>query len=294
MAPQEEPSSPNGQPGGSIATDGADSSTPSSGVQPAVHPQTRSHRVMIVLGAVALAVLLVLVLFLSGVIPGTNSSGSGGAPKTEAESAATSSAARILGGIPGGPWNLTLAAGMSRTVSYSQPSSALFGSPSCPLRNSSVSTLAFPGYNGIYYQGEAEAWVLIYNSTTSAGTHLIIFAANGGAGEVGELSGSTSNCGFEPYLPSLPAGVIDSPAAARTALETTAGQSFVSDYPHANASYQLTFETNNFGVIVNDIPVWNINFGACSNGAYTQFQSEVFASNGTLDSAGTALSSCPG
>jgi hypothetical protein len=276
-----------------MTTAGATNSSPTSPHPPAVDPHSRSRRAPMVVGAVALAVLLVLVLLLTGVLPGTHSSGAGASTGPEAESVALSSAARVLGGIPGGPWNLTLAAGMSRTNGYSQASTALFGNASCPLRNSSIATLAFPAYGGTYYQGAAEAWVLVYNSSASVGTHLIIFAANGGAGEVGQLGGSKSSC-LEPDLPSLPAGLIDSPVAARTAVESNAGRTFVSEYPHANASYQLTFETNSYGVIVSDIPVWTVEFDACSNGTAATFESTVFASNGTLGSAATIGATCPG
>jgi len=251
-----------------------------------------SRRGIAIIGVAVAAGVVVLGLVLGGVIPLIHSSGSGTTPGPEAESVAVASGASIIGGIPGGPWNLTWAGAMVNTFDSGQSAASLFGTPSCPLRNSSVQTIDYPAYNGRYYQGDAPAWVLLYNSSASHGGELIVYAANGTAGEVGVLSGSASTCGFEPYNPSLPKGVIDSPRAATVATETTAGRAFVSEFTHANATYTLSFEKNDYGVIVNDIPVWNILFNICSHGTMTSFQSEVYALNGTVDSSGTAFETC--
>lgn len=286
-------SAPSSEPSGAVSADPGPGSPPPGQREVARNPRPLSRRGITVLGAIVVAVVMVTALLLSGAVPGTHSSGSGTTPGPESENAAVSSAAAVLEGIPGGPWNLTLAAGMVTTFDYGQSSSSLFNlSPACPLRNSTVRTIDYPADNGTYYHGNATAWVLLYNSSTSDRSELILYAANGTAGEVGELSGSTTACGLEPYNPSLPAGLIGSPAAARSAADTSAGRAFISEFAHANASYELSFEKNYFGAIVNDIPIWYVFFSGCTGATMTDFQSQIFALNGTVESAQTTTTSC--
>jgi len=62
-----------------------------------------SRRGIVILGAIAVAIVVVLGLVLGGVIPGIHSSGSGTTSAPEAESVAVASGASIIGVFPGVP-----------------------------------------------------------------------------------------------------------------------------------------------------------------------------------------------
>lgn len=277
LRPEVSPSSPaNGSP----APEGA-----------ATRPSPRSRRAPFVIGAILVVAVLVIVGILTGAIPGMRSSGSSNTTGPEPESVAVASAAALLPGIPGGPWHLTLAVGLSPTYTYAL-AAATFGDATCPLENGTVPTLVYPGYNGTYFGGAAVGWLLQYNSSAAVTTSLYVFAAHGTAEEVGVLTGPAPTCPIEPYNPSLPSGVIGSRAAAQIAVATKGGQTFVGEFSDANASYKLSFETNANGAIINDIPIWTVMFTACSHGVGAFFDATVFALNGTLQSSSFTPTTC--
>ncbi len=255
-------------------------------------PTGPSRRKLGILAAGAVVVVVVLAVLLGGLVPGLHPSSSPPSVATVSEQTAATTAAPLVGAISGGPWVVGIAEGMNSILGSSESASSTFGNASCPLHGGTVTDISFPGFNGTYSNGEATGWLLAYYSTAVAETLLFVFVTGGVAGEVGVLSGP--GCNVDAVGAPLPAGLIDSTAAATAATSTAAGAAFVADYPRANATYVLDPKPGDGGAIGRPAPFWFVEFESpCSSDSELGvFTAEVFATNGTIETAETNLHSC--
>jgi hypothetical protein len=250
-----------------------------------------SHRTVGIVAGAVLVVVIVLVLLFAGILPGRPSSSPGAASFTESEQFANASASSLVASAPGGPFELVFAEGADRLYGTNETVSEEYGNTSCPLQGGTVTSLSLPAYTGNYSDGDAEAWLLGYYSSTGTGTALVVFATPGSAGEIGELSGP--GCDLSLLTHPLSSGLVDSTAAADAAFSSPAGSAFRADYPQANVSIALEGIAPNGTGYHFTVPEWYFVVEApCQGGVQPTFDAVVYASNATLVGALTRSGTC--
>ena len=272
--------------------------TPVSGGAPPTIPPApssgSSKAALGAVGAVVVVVVIVVILLFAGIIPGLSSSSSSSktSGSTASEQSAASSASSFASGVSGGPWSLVFAAGVVSVDGISTNVSNLYGNASCPLKDSAISKLTAPGFNGTYYNGQAEAWLLGFYSSAGGGSALLLFVAHGVTAEVGEMGGP--GCYFSAISHPLGPGLIDSTTAASAADATTAGSAFIAAHPHANASYALTTQSYVKNGTSTNTSEWLIEYDSCASSVLETFVATVFATNDTVLGDTTYSGTCSG
>lgn len=225
---------------------------------------------------VAVAALVVVALLVTGAIPGR------GPHAASPGEALSYSAARALAdpaaaGMAEGPWSLDGVTGFDSSVA----ASGLFGIPNAFDYFSTIHYLTssrpqIPVYGGPLAAGLAPWWTFVYsNGTTDRFNQtilLIVVVVNGVATAMATESGPAA-MGTTPTLPGV--GVVDSPAMMAAAAASSV--SFVEAHPGINASFGLSYEPPDFGL------VWSVGFTTCA-------PFEQIFSSGISSYSGTELS----
>jgi hypothetical protein len=223
--------------------------------------------------AVVIAAVVVVAAVLAVVLSGALSPSSGSSVSLVSEQTAAATATHFTEGVSGGPWQLVGASGYlgSGPINVSR---LLHSTPTCPVRNGTVTTISTPAFSQPYYQGLTEIWILLYVNSgfTSA---LTVLVQNGAVAELGQWS--ASGCGIASLTP-LGTGLIDSTAAAQAVTTTAVGSAFIVDHPHANATYELLYTSYAAGGTSKNASLWYVLFDATD----WQLGAEVFANNGTV------------
>ena len=250
--------------------------------------------------AVVVAIAALLLLAFLGYVVLAGSGGGGNPPgglavtSTTAERLATSQ-------LGPGPWQLLVAEGFdlwNGTTVETNTSSTI---PGCTVSYTTPlppATIAYPAYRGDLSTGAAAIWTLLYIQPASytLGLSLII----DGAQELGvQVSGA--NCQLFPAISNftaLPAGVIDSSAAAR-AIDQSGGTQFLASY---RDYLSLTMILADFSSPSGPgVPIWGFSFDPCggpfsfgSTGPpnASSFDGAVYAMNGTVEQAGQYRAFC--
>lgn len=256
----------------------------------------RSSAVRALVGIVVGAVLLVLVLDVTGLVPlfQAPSPPAPMGPLTfdPARTAVLSKAS----GYAGGGWDLLFADGFdSRAATTLSFLKTLNVSAECPftaLAPGGSANITVPATEGNLSGGTSGAWFFVLRN--AGGTVLLATVLNGSAKLVGTLGGLCSTAlGF---LSAIPSAVIDSSAAVRIAGEA-GGSSFVENHPLAN----LTMAIASAAIVSNvSVPLtWEILLTTCpllgssSPGMGLTFDAAISASSGALLSAENTTGTCP-
>ncbi len=256
-------------------------SVPSSQM-PATGDRSRRRRYA-ALGAV-LAVVVVVAVLVSGLIPGVRLFGSGTSSPSgpDTESQAVAAASGVLGSTPGGPWSLSEAGGNALIPAYPVNWSFLVSGP-CGFHGGELGNVSLGPYSGAYSSGVAVTWELTFVGPTNSSGALGIIVENGTARSLG-IASLTGSCAGR-YV-SIGTPVADSSIAMKDVLNTANGTLFAEMFSRANVTYALSPGTPG--------PFWDVYLNGCGLyrfGAGTII-SQVWASNGTVDIAPHAPTTC--
>jgi hypothetical protein len=256
-------------------------SVPSSPI-PATRDRSQRRRYA-ALGAV-LAVAVVVILLVSGLIPGVRLFGSGTSSSAgpDTESQAVTAASGILGSTPGGPWSLSEAGGNAFIPSWPVNWSFLAAGP-CGFHGGELGNVSLGPYSGAYASGVAVTWGLTFVGPTNSSGALGIIVENGDARLLG-IASLVGSCAGQ-HVP-IGAPVVDSSIAMKDVLDTTNGTRFAEMFSRANVTYALSPGSPG--------PFWDVYLNGCGLyrvGAGT-ILSQVWASNGSVDIAPRAPTSC--
>jgi len=202
-------------------------------------------------GVTIVAVVVVLALILTGVLPILTSTPGGPAPGPESYSTAAGPANALAGSVAGGPWTLSVAEGWDLTTPYTTS----LGS-GCTVTGGSDS-YSMPAFTGNYSNGELSTWGFVYlNAATTS--ELAIAVQNGVATEVG-VATAGGNCRFSPLtLGALGGGVMDSSRVAALVDATPAVTTYLHNHTVSNASFGVAVVAGGTG------PVWVVDYTMCN------------------------------
>jgi hypothetical protein len=238
----------------------------------------RPNRIPLFIAA-AVVVVVVLILLVLILPTGSNSSSAGAQSYSQARPSADGAASNYQGG----GWALVLAAGIDSASSETSPLNlSALGGANCSFQPAPglSSEITLPAYIGNRSAGLAPAWVFGYRD--GAGAIAIVTVLNGHATVLGTLSGSLCTTIFG-LLSAIPAGVIDSPAAAKAVAPFA--QPFLSLHPNASAEFTLVGGISFLGKGTG--PEWEVTYSTCTlgpsaSGTGTQFNATVNAVSGAV------------
>ncbi len=254
----------------------ADLSSPTS---PPSQPRRQRVAFVGVLGAIFVAVLLVLIL--TNAIPIVPASGAKSSPLTYAQAAPIAN--HTASGFQGGGWYLIVAAGVdSYSGAQATQNLSKSGSGSCnvTLAPGQSATISIPAYSGSRTAGEAPAWEFLYRN--GAETILAVLVINGGASVFATISGGICMSLFGLFS-TIPPFVIDSSRAGAAVSTDAAG--FLNQHPDANASFGLVGGVSFLGASVG--PRWSVEYTTCPEepigpASGTEFNATVNATSGAV------------
>ncbi|HYA71279.1 MAG TPA: hypothetical protein VEH28_07940 [Thermoplasmata archaeon] len=188
--------------------------------------------------AVAVAVIVVVLLVAFAALPALTPSGSGKGAPVLTYRGAVSIANGSAGGYAGGGWTLLFAAGLvSATNETFALNQALLGNLSAYCTYTPVASehnLTVPAFVGNRSSGQAPAWAFAYRNDTDAVA--LVTVVDGQGTVFATLTGLECGIGAA-FLNPVPAGAIDSSAAAAAAFPEAAG--FLAAHPNASAELGL-------------------------------------------------------
>ncbi len=257
------------------APPGAVASASPPGASPPTGP--RPHRIWLAVVATAVVVSLVLGLVIVEESPRPSSGGGSGA-RLASEQAAQGTANSVLRSLPGGPWSLRDAQGYDSPTGDNGSAQALVPiNSTCFFHNATVSTFSLAPFTGDYAQGTAEAWLFLY---ASADEGAVVLVQNGTGYLMGELPEPA--CSVLSRFSEIPAGLVDSTAAAAAVDAAPAGASFTANVTPASAIYTLATGSVLLGSSPANVTLWSVRYSGCLAAHVTALDAYVYATNGTV------------
>jgi hypothetical protein len=266
---------------------------------------------LVVVGVIVVVVIVALAgLYAAGVGP-FSKSGSGspagvGSAGPETYSQAAAQASSASSGVAGGPWTLEAGIGIISPISLSSNASNLNNSgDGCTqkvLPGDSVVT-TFPSTNAAASSGTTTTWLI--ELSNASGWTLDVAVFGGTATPLTEQLGFGSCESGLSETASLPAGVIDSPAAASAAM-AVGGDTYASGQSSYFVEYFLTptVQLDAFGSKTTTPGFWLVSLTNCDpsrpGGSTTdgnpsaQFTAELNATTGKLISSENSSIGCGG
>jgi hypothetical protein len=173
----------------------------------------------------------------------------------------SSARATALSSLPGGPWELVIAIGISEWEPFTVPTNISTVPANCTAvfsPNPPPASILFPSHSGNMTSGVAPVWefAFVNSADTAVGEAIVV---NGEVAIAGELSGP--GCPASSLGPSLlPSDVIDSSVAAQSAARDGAS-AFLAAHP-INVSLYMALEKPEPS---NASPVWYFLYSTCSD-----------------------------
>lgn len=207
---------------------------------------------------------IVAVIVVTGIVAltlrGTESAPNGAVPPY---SSASRAAGQVVSGVPGGPWDLVVAAGLGLTAPALAPVNSTLGSNctyNSPLGGPPPSSVFVPRYGGGFDSGGSPWWGMIYFQSTSHQA-LLVEVLNGSARATLIASGGCTDT-FQSYG-SIPGNVVDSSAVA-TAVQTAGGSAFLSEHAQEKFNRVLGLAGGGTACILTSGPCWLVEYTPCN------------------------------
>ncbi len=246
----------------------------------------------ILVGVVA---AIVVVGVVAVTLAGSGNSTNGTAPTYSSAARAANDAA---GGVPGGPWDLVVAAGLNLATATTAAANATVGSGcsyTSPGGGPASTSMFVPRYGGSFSSGGSPWWGMIYFQPSSHDV-LLVAVVNGSAQPVLIASGTCTTT-FENYT-LIPSHVVDSSTAA-SVVWNTGGSTFLST--HSNLTFNRAVGLLGGGkqCVVTTGPCWLVEYTPCNpisqsnpTGNVPVFYAVVSGTTGSVIAALPSTSTC--